>query len=131
MRRRTSSMVWHHVISASLLLLQFRRGDAWWVLLSQLKAWFRDVFSTTSSFVIPLAPSFIMCRRTPGTTYCPIPSGVWVNVETLMLRFLRSGSFGPTDQQGYISVVVFVRDLSVLLPRSGHGSVMSHRVDVA
>jgi hypothetical protein len=67
----------------------------------------------------------------PGTTYCPAPSGVWVNVETTMLRSLRLGLFGPTGQRGYISSVVFDRDPSVPLARSRHGSVMSHRADVA
>jgi hypothetical protein len=48
-----------------------------------------------------------------------------------MLRFLRTELSGPTGQQGYISVVVFDRDHLVSLPQSGHGSVMSRRVDVA
>jgi hypothetical protein len=91
-------LVWHRVPSASVLPLRFRRGGAWRVLLSQLKAWFRDVFSTTSSSVISLASSFIMRRRTPATTYCPVPSGVWVTVETQMVRFLRTGSSDPTNQ---------------------------------
>jgi hypothetical protein len=74
--------------------------------LSQLKEWFRDVFSTTSSSIILLTSSFIMRRCTLGTTFCPIPSGVWVTAETLILRFLWPRSSGPTGQQGYISVVV-------------------------
>jgi hypothetical protein len=40
-----------------------------------------------------------------------------------MLRFLWSGSSGPTGQQGYVFVVMFDRDPSVSLPPSGHGSV--------
>jgi hypothetical protein len=72
-----------------------------------------------------------MRRHTPGMVYCPIPSGVWVIVETLMLRFLRQVSSNPMGQQGHVSVVVFDRDPSVSLPRFGHGSVMSHRVGVA
>jgi hypothetical protein len=43
---------------------------------------FRDVFSTASSSVIPLALLFIMHRRTPGMAYRPDPSSVWVTVET-------------------------------------------------
>jgi hypothetical protein len=35
----------------------------------------------------------VICRvffraKTPGTTYCPVPSGVCVTVETPMMRFL-------------------------------------------
>jgi hypothetical protein len=63
--------------------------------------------------------------------YCPVPSGVWVTVETPMLRFLRQGLSDPTSQRGYVSVAVFDRDPSVPLPLSGHDSVMSRRVDVA
>ena len=66
----------------------------------------RGVFSTTSSSVIPLASSFIMRRRMPGTVYCPAPSGVWVTVETLMLRSLWLEPSGPTSQRGYVSGVV-------------------------
>jgi hypothetical protein len=109
-------LVWRRIPSASVLPLRFRRGGAWRVLLSQLKAWFRDVFSTTSSSVISLASSFIMRRRTPATTYCPVPSGVWVTVETQMVRFLRSGSSDPTNQQGYVSDIVLDKDPLVLLP---------------
>jgi hypothetical protein len=36
-----------------MLLVLFRRGGVWWVLLSQLKAWLRDVFGTASSSVTP------------------------------------------------------------------------------
>jgi hypothetical protein len=63
---------------------------------------FRDVFSPTSSFVIPLASPFIMRRRMPGTAYCPIPSGVWVTIKTPMLRSLRLGLSGPIGQRRYI-----------------------------
>jgi hypothetical protein len=94
-------------------------------------AWLRDVFSTTSSSVIPLVSPFIMCWHTSGTAYYPIPSRVWVTVETPMLRPLRSGSSGPTGQQRYVSGVVFVTDSLVLLPQSGHGSVMPHHIDVS
>jgi hypothetical protein len=73
-------------------------------------AWLRDVFSITSSSVIPLASPFIMRRRTSGMAYCLIPSGVWVTVETPMLRSLLPGSSGPTGQQGYVSDVVLDRD---------------------
>jgi hypothetical protein len=92
--------------------------------------WLRDVFNTTSSSVIPLVSPFIMCRRMPGTTYCSVPSGVWVTIETPMLRSLRSGSSGPTGQLGYVSGVVLERDPSVSLPQFRHGSVMSHRADL-
>jgi hypothetical protein len=74
---------------------------------------------------------FIMHRRMPSTTYCPVPSSVWVTVETLMLRSMRLGLFGPTGQWGYVSGVVFDRDPSVSLPRSRHGSVKSYHADVA
>jgi hypothetical protein len=94
-------------------------------------AWFRDVFSTSSSSVILLASPFIMRRRTSGTTYWPVPSGIWVTVETLMLRSLWPGSFGSTGQQGYVSGVVHDRVPSIPLLQFGHGSVMSHRVDIA
>jgi hypothetical protein len=47
--------------------------SVWWVLLSQFMAWLRDVFNTTLSSVIPLVSPFIMHRRMPGTTYCPVP----------------------------------------------------------
>jgi hypothetical protein len=43
---------------------------------------FRDVLSTTSSSVIPLASPFITRRCMPSTTYCPVPSSRWVTVET-------------------------------------------------
>jgi hypothetical protein len=76
--------------------------------------WLRDVFSTTSSYVIPLASSFIMRRRMPGMVYCPVPSGVWVTVKTLMLRFPWPGS-GPTGQQGCVFDVVLDIDPSVQL----------------
>jgi hypothetical protein len=49
-------------------------------------AWLRDVFGTASSVVIPLASPFIMHRRMPGMAYFPVPYGVWVTVETPMLR---------------------------------------------
>jgi hypothetical protein len=84
--------------------------------LSQLKEWVRDVFDRTSSSVILTTSSFIMHRCTPGTAYCPIPSGVWVTAETSILRFLWSGSSGPTNQQGYISIVVLDIDPSAPLP---------------
>jgi hypothetical protein len=58
---------------------------------------FRDVFSTTSSSVIPLASPFIMRRRMLGTAYCPVPFGVWVIVETSVLRSLWVGLSGPTS----------------------------------
>jgi hypothetical protein len=61
----------------------------------------------------------------------PPDSGVWVTVETPMLRFLWSGSSGHMGEQGYVSIVVFERDPSVLFSRSGAGSVMSRRVVVA
>jgi hypothetical protein len=66
-----------------------------------------------------------------GTTYCPIPSSLWVSVETLMLRSLQLGLSGPTGQRGYISNVVLDKGPSVPLPWSGHGSTMSHRADGA
>jgi hypothetical protein len=72
-----------------------------------------------------------MRRRMPSTTYCPVPPSVWVTVETLMLRSMRLGLFGPTGQWGYVSGVVLDRDPSVLLPRSGYGSVKSYHADVA
>jgi hypothetical protein len=56
----------------------------------------RDVFGTTSSFVIPLSSPFIIRRRMPGTMYCPVPFGVGVTVETPMLRSPRLESSGPT-----------------------------------
>jgi hypothetical protein len=72
-----------------------------------------------------------MHRRMPSTTYCLVPSGVWVTVETPMLGFLRLGLPGPTGQREYTSGVVLDRDPSVPLPWSRHGLVMSHRADVA
>jgi hypothetical protein len=86
------------------------------------------VYSTTSSFVIPLASPFIMHRRMPGTAYCSIPSGIWVNVETPMLRSLWLGLSGPTSQRGYVSNIVLDRDPSIPLPRSGHGLVMIYPI---
>jgi hypothetical protein len=71
-----------------------------------------------------------MRRCTPGTVYLPVPSGVWVTVETLMVRFLLPRSSDPTGQQGYVSIVVFDRDPSVPLPWFRHGSVMSYCVDM-
>jgi hypothetical protein len=62
---------------------------------SQFEVRFRDVFSTTSSSVIPLASPFIMQRCMPGKAYCPIPSSIWVTVETLMLRSLWLGLSDP------------------------------------
>jgi hypothetical protein len=90
-----------------------------------------DVFSTTSSFVIPLEPSFIMCRCMPDTMYFLDPFNVWVTLETPVLRSLQLGLFGSTGQRGYISGIVLDRDPSILLPWSGNGSMMSHRGDVA
>jgi hypothetical protein len=66
-----------------------------------------------------------------GTAYCPIPCGIWVTVETLMLRSMWLGLSGLTGQQGYVSNVMLDRDPLVPLPWFGHGSVMSHRADVA
>jgi hypothetical protein len=68
--------------------------------------WHKDVFITTLSFVIPLASPFIMRRHMPSTTYCPIPSNVWLTVETPVLRSLRLESSGATSQRGYVSGVV-------------------------
>jgi hypothetical protein len=93
--------------------------------------WFRDIFNTTSSFVVPFSSPSIMRRRMLGIAYCPIPSGVRVNVETSMLRPLRLGLSGPTSKRGYVSSVVLDRYPSIPLPWSRHGSVMSHRADVA
>jgi hypothetical protein len=59
-------LVWCRVPFPLRLLLQFRRGGVWWVLLGQLKAGLRDVFSISSFSVIPLASPFIMSRRMPG-----------------------------------------------------------------
>jgi hypothetical protein len=61
------------------------------ILLSQLKLWFRDVFSTTSSVVIPLPSPFLMRRRMPGTVYYPVPSYVWVTVETPDVEVFATG----------------------------------------
>jgi hypothetical protein len=94
-------------------------------------AWLMDAFSTTLSSVIPLASPFVMRRRMPGMAYCPIPSSVWVSVETPVLRSLPLGSSDLTGQRGYISDVVLDRDPSVPLPWSGHGLVTSYRVDMA
>jgi hypothetical protein len=93
--------------------------------------WLRDVFNTTSSSVIPLASPFIMRRRMLGTVYYLVPSGIWVTIETPVLRSLRLGLTGPTSQRGYISSIVLDRDPSVSLTWSGHGLVMFHRADVA
>ena len=41
-----------------------------------------------------------MRRRTHGMVYCPVPSGVWVTVETLVLRSLWLGLSGPIGQWG-------------------------------
>jgi hypothetical protein len=71
-----------------------------------------------------------MRKRMLGTTYCPVPSGVWVTVETPMSTSLRLGLSGPTSQRGYASCVVFDRDPLVPLLRFWHGLVTSHRVDV-
>jgi hypothetical protein len=43
-----------------------------------------------------------MCRRTPGTVYSLVPSGVCVTVEIPMLRSQRLGLSGPTGQRGYV-----------------------------
>jgi hypothetical protein len=61
----------------------------------------RDVFSIASSSVIPSSSPFIMHWRMPGTTYCPVPSSVWVTVETSMMMSPRLGLTGPTSQWGY------------------------------
>jgi hypothetical protein len=90
-----------------------------------------DVFSTTSSFVIPLETSFIMRRCTPDTMYFLVPFDVWVTVETPVLRSLWLGLFGSTGQRGYVSGIVLDRDPSIPLPWSGNGSMMSHRGDMA
>jgi hypothetical protein len=74
---------------------------------------------------------FIMHKHMPSMVYCLVPSGVWVTVEILMLRSLRLGLSSPTSPWRYESSVVLDRDLSVLLPWSRQGSVMSHHVDVA
>jgi hypothetical protein len=67
----------------------------------------------------------------PSMIYCPVPSDVWATVKTPMLRSLRLGLSDPTGQWGHVSDIVLDRDYSVLLPQSGHSSVMSHRADVA
>jgi hypothetical protein len=56
--------------------------------------------------------------------YCLVPSGVWVIVETSMLRSMRLELTGPTSQWGYVSCIVLDRDPLVLLPQSRHGLVM-------
>jgi hypothetical protein len=86
------------------------------------------MYNTTSSSVIPLASHFIMHRRMPGTSYCPIPSGIWVTVETPMLRSLWLGLSGLTSQPRYVSSVVLDRDPLIPLPRSGHGLVMIYPI---
>jgi hypothetical protein len=88
---------------------------------------FRDVFSTTSSSVIPSVSPSIMRRRMPGTAYCRIPSSVWVTIETPMLRSSRLELTGPTGQRGTLQNVSGVmpdRDPSILFPRFRHGLVM-------
>jgi hypothetical protein len=42
-----------------------------------------------------------MHRRTLGTTYYPVPSGIWVTVETQILRSPWLGLTSPTGQRGY------------------------------
>jgi hypothetical protein len=69
-------------------------------------AWLREVFGTTSPSVIPFASPFIMRGHIPGMTYCPIPFGVWITVETPMLRSPWLEFFGPTGLRGYVSKVV-------------------------
>jgi hypothetical protein len=67
-----------------------------------------------------------MRKRTPGMAYPwyrPIPSSIWVTIETPMLRTLRLGLTGPTCQWGYVSGVVLDTYPLVLLPWSGHGLV--------
>jgi hypothetical protein len=94
--------------------------------LSWLVVRFRDVFSTTLRFVIPSASPSIMCWRMPGTTYCHVSSGVWVTVETSMLRSYEWGRLVPPireDTTQNIFDVVFVRYPSILFPRFGHGLV--------
>jgi hypothetical protein len=59
------------------------------------------VSSTTSSSVILFASPSIMRRHMLGTVYCPIPSSVWVTIETTMLRSPWLGLTGPTGQRGY------------------------------
>jgi hypothetical protein len=85
---------------------------------------FRDVFSTTLSSVIPSTLPFIMRRCMLGMTYFHVPSGVWVTVETPMLRSLWLGLTDPISQWGYVSGFVLDRYPSVLLPWSGHSLVM-------
>uniref|UniRef100_A0A804QPC5 Uncharacterized protein n=1 Tax=Zea mays TaxID=4577 RepID=A0A804QPC5_MAIZE len=67
-------------------------------------------------------------RHMPGTVYCPIPSGVWITVETPMLRSMWLGLTGPTSQRGYVSDVVLDRDPSIPLPWSEHGLVMIYLI---
>jgi hypothetical protein len=75
--------------------------------------WLRDIFSTTLSSITPLSSPFIMRRRMSGTSYCPVPSDVWVTVETLVPRSMRLGLSGPTGQRAYISGIVLDSDPSV------------------
>jgi hypothetical protein len=56
------------------------------------------VSGTASSSVIPLASISSMRRYTPSMEYCLVLSGVWVIVETLVLRSPRSEFTGPASR---------------------------------
>jgi hypothetical protein len=64
---------------------------------SQLNVRFRDVFGTTTSFVIHLVSPFITRKHMLGMAYCPAPFVLWVTIETPMLRLLWLGLSGPTS----------------------------------
>jgi hypothetical protein len=63
----------------------------------------------------------------PDTAYCPVPSDVWVTVETSMLRSLWLGLTGPpVSGDTLYNVFDVVLDRGPLVPLSwfGHGLVM-------
>jgi hypothetical protein len=66
----------------------------------------------------------------------PYPFGVWVTVETLVLRSPQLELTGPTSQRGHIQgctrgcTIVFVRDLLILCVRSRRGLAMTRLVAV-
>jgi hypothetical protein len=84
------------------------------------------VFSTASSFVMPLASLSSVRRYTSGMGYCLVLSSVWATIETLVMRSPRGYVRGRIRGCSVVSA----RDIFVLYVRFERGLVMLRLVAV-